>query len=216
MKKTILALTIAMLSGTALAVNYGTPGNNPGNPGNNGVGGPPISNPGNGGQGGQGGNGLGVGTGIGVAGAAAGAIAGAASSSGGNSQTINVAAPAASTSSRLSGGYDLRTTGIAPDMISSPTAPCRIGVGISGGWVGGALGIGGSTLDEGCELRENARLLNNLGKPQAAVALLCNDAKVAKVLPECAAPVTGPTGSQVSYNPATRTTTVRELNGFNH
>jgi hypothetical protein len=71
-------------------------------------------------------------------------------------------------------------------MIASPTAPCRIALGAGGGWVGGALSIFGSTLDEGCDLRENARLLHNLGRQSAAVVLLCNDAKVAKVLPECA------------------------------
>jgi hypothetical protein len=71
-------------------------------------------------------------------------------------------------------------------MIASPTAPCRIALGAGGGWVGGALSIFGSTLDEGCELRENARLLHNLGRQSAAVSLLCSNEKIAKVLPECA------------------------------
>ena len=58
------------------------------------------------------------------------------------------------------------------------------------------------------ELRENARLLNNLGKQAAAVALLCNDEKVSKVLPECVKPETLPAEPQVSYNPQTKSTRV--------
>lgn len=130
----------------------------------------------------------------------AGAISGSA-----NEQVVNFNSPG---TVAYSGEYKLRSTGVAPDMIASPTAPCRIGVGISGGWVGGALGIGSSVLDEGCELRENARLLNNLGKQAAAVALLCNDEKVSKVLPECVKPETLPAEPQVSYNPQTKSTRV--------
>jgi len=76
----------------------------------------------------------------------------------------------------------VRTVGAAPDVLTTPTAPCRIAVGVSGGWIGGALGFGGSTEDEGCTLRENARLLYNFGEKAAALKLMCNDAKVAAVL----------------------------------
>ncbi len=130
------------------------------------------------------------------------------------SQTTNITTNHPGTVA-YSGTYDVRSTGVAPDMIASPTAPCRIGVGISGGWVGGALGIGSSVLDEGCELRENARLLNNLGKQSAAVQLLCNDKKVAAVLPECAGPAPTPTEPAVSYNPSTKSTRV-VAGGFVH
>lgn len=70
----------------------------------------------------------------------------------------------------------------APDVINTPTAPCRIAVGASVGWLGGALGFGSSVLDEGCQRRENARLLNNLGEKKAALLVLCNDPEVAVAL----------------------------------
>jgi len=61
-------------------------------------------------------------------------------------------------------------------------------VGVSVGVIGGAAGFGYSVEDEGCTMRENARLLNNLGEKAAALKLLCNDEKVAAVLAVCAAP----------------------------
>ena len=79
------------------------------------------------------------------------------------------------------------TVGAAPDILTTPTAPCRIAVGVSGGWLGGALGFGTSVEDEGCTLRENARLLHNFGEKDAALKLMCNDEKVAAVLAVCRA-----------------------------
>lgn len=93
---------------------------------------------------------------------------------------------------RYSGSYDVKTTGVAPDILTQPTAPCRIAVGVSGGWLGGALGIGGSVEDTGCTRRENARVLAGLNRGEAAVKLMCNDPEVAAVLPECAAPAPAP------------------------
>jgi hypothetical protein len=239
---TILAAGIVAV--LAVSPVHAVKGNdNPGNPGNNGVGGPPIGNPGNGGAGGAGGNALqgqaqgqlqgqaqgqaqaAIGVGVGIAGAAAGAVSGSATS--GNTQSISVTPAGPTTQSlsinnpgrvetRYSGSYRVESVGIAPDILSEPTAPCRIAVGVGGGWIGGALSLGGSVEDEGCTRRENARVLAGLGKSEAAVKLLCNDPEVAKVLPECGVPTTQPAGPQVSYNPSTRTTTVRELNGFNH
>ncbi len=69
----------------------------------------------------------------------------------------------------------------APDVIAYPTAPCRVSIGASGGWIGGALGFSGSTEDEGCTLRETSRQLWNIGQRDAAVQILClnADAKAA-------------------------------------
>lgn len=61
----------------------------------------------------------------------------------------------------------------APDVISTPTAPCRISIGASAGWLGGALGISGSILDEGCDVRETSRMLHNMGFKEASVQSLC-------------------------------------------
>jgi hypothetical protein len=112
-----------------------------------------------------------------TSGASAAAAAGA--SNVGNAQSVQVVN---STPERI------MTVGQAPDVLATPTAPCRISVGISGGWLGGAIGFGSSTEDEGCTLRENARLLHNFGQKEAALKLMCNDAKVAAVLSVCATP----------------------------
>lgn len=116
------------------------------------------------GIGGNGGNG---GTGVGNAAAQAGATNSGVNNNTTVSSTYKAAAPS------------------APDVINSPTANCRITVGVSGSLVGGSVGFGTSVEDEGCTLRENARLLHNLGETAAAKALLCFDAKVAMVLPNC-------------------------------
>lgn len=61
----------------------------------------------------------------------------------------------------------------APDVISYPTAPCRVAIGASGGWLGGALGFSGSVEDTNCTLRETSRQLWNVGQRDAAVQVLC-------------------------------------------
>jgi len=83
---------------------------------------------------------------------------------------------------------EIQTTGIAPDMISSPTAPCRVALGASAGWLGGAFGFNGSVLDEGCDAREDARMLNNLGLKTEAVTRLCAKPEMAKALGEARCP----------------------------
>jgi hypothetical protein len=61
----------------------------------------------------------------------------------------------------------------APDVISYPTAPCRIAIGASGGWFGGAIGFSGSSLDEACSRIETSRHLHNLGMRDASVQVMC-------------------------------------------
>jgi len=272
MKKTILALAIAMLSTSAIAVK----GNdNPGNEGNNGNGGPPTENPGNGGNGGAGGNGGNGGNGGAggnqgqlqgqgqAQGQAQGQIqgqlqgqaqgqgqaqssfnanansnrntnvnanrsasfAGASSYSGGNNlsqgnsqnMTYNEA-----NSMRYSGSYDVKSVGYAPDIIATPTSPCRISVGASAGWMGGAFGFGGSVLDEGCDAREDSRTLWNVGEKEASIARLCQKTEMAKALgSKCpsteepkavgysnAAPVVVKDSYEVKYDEDTRKTTI--------
>jgi hypothetical protein len=148
-----------------------------------------------------------------------GSISGSVSSSGaatsGNAQNLSVSAP---DSIKYRGGYDVRNV---PDVTLIPpgmTAPCMVSVGASGSGVGFGIGIAGGLEDKECTRRETARTLVSLGKTDAAIRLFCNNPEVAKLLAECAAPAPLPakSGAQVSYNPTTRVTTVRELNGFNH
>lgn len=95
----------------------------------------------------------------------------------------------------------IRTVGIAPDMITTTTASCRIAVGVSGGVLGGALGISSSVLDEGCDTREDARLLVNMGYAWAAVNRLCAKPEMAAALgPIC--PVKNPAAAvEPEYKP---------------
>lgn len=136
--------------------------------------GPVKAEGGSGGAGGSGGTG---GTGgnasaVGGTGGTAKAVAGSAQASTGSSTS---AVTVSSQASRAA---------YAPDILATPTAPCRVAVGISAGWLGGALGLGGSVLDEGCHIRETARVLAGLGLIVAAVRALCQDPVAAKALGE--------------------------------
>lgn len=112
---------------------------------------------GDGGQGGVGGNGG----------------QGGAGGSGGNA---NATAGSTATTGPITMGSQLAIewrTAQAPDVISYPTAPCRISIGASGGWFGGAIGFSGSSLDEACSRIETSRHLHNLGAREAAVQIMC-------------------------------------------
>jgi hypothetical protein len=98
---------------------------------------------------------------------------------------------AASSQAGAYGGYvgtvgnslnvDYPGVAVAPDVISYPTAPCRVSVGASGGWFGGAIGFSGSTKDDECGLINLSVALHNLGNKPAAVQILClsDDARMA-------------------------------------
>lgn len=141
------------------------------------------------------GAGLGVGLGVGIGGSQGQSSV----NDNRSSATVGVATAVSNTSGSASGAsitnnipttpdkLTITTVGQAPDILATPTAPCRIAVGVSVGVIGGAAGFGYSVEDEGCTMRENARLLNNLGEKAAALKLLCNDEKVAAVLGVCAA-----------------------------
>ena len=62
---------------------------------------------------------------------------------------------------------------VAPDIASYPSAECAVTGGVSGGWIGGAFGISGTTIDEGCDIREFSRLLHEQGNRRAATQILC-------------------------------------------
>ena len=66
-----------------------------------------------------------------------------------------------------------RAAVVAPDIASYPSAECAVTGGVSGGWLGGAFGISGTTIDEGCDIREFSRLLHEQGNRRAATQILC-------------------------------------------
>lgn len=100
----------------------------------------------------------------------------------------------------------------APSQLSAPTAPCRIAVGVAGSWMGGSLGIGSSVLDDGCDTREDSRLLFNLGLRTEAIARLCMKPEMATALGEKACPkpqATQPT----AYAPANGSVPITQVDG---
>lgn len=81
-----------------------------------------------------------------------------------------------------SGGYDVKTT---PTVYAPPigvSAPCYMALSGSVSVVGFGAGLGGSILDEGCDLRETARLLFGIGKADAAAKVMCGNAHAAAAL----------------------------------
>ena len=108
--------------------------------------------------------------------------AGASNSAASNgNQTITFNTPA-DTSSRVSGTTEVRTvaTVFAPDAVT--TANCMVGASGGATGLGWGFAIGTGIEDKGCTRRENARLLKNLGKADAAVRIMCNDPEVAAAL----------------------------------
>jgi hypothetical protein len=57
-----------------------------------------------------------------------------------------------------------------------------VAIGASAGWFGGAVGVSGSVLDEGCDIRETARVLWALGLREAAVRAMCQHEVARKAL----------------------------------
>jgi FlaG/FlaF family flagellin (archaellin) len=104
-----------------------------------------------------------------------------AATTGASSSSLTVSSPAATTV-RYEGGYTVRNTPDAPAVIASPTAPCRIAVGASLAIAGFAVGGGSSALDTGCDAREDARLLVNMGEFEAAISRLCAKPEMAAAL----------------------------------
>lgn len=126
------------------------------------------------------------------------------SSSGGNTQKVTVTD---SGQMHYSGSFEVKNVPNPPDIIANPTAPCRIAVGASGSGVGFGIGIGTSVLDDGCDAREDSRLLYNMGLHDLAKMRLCAKPEMAAVIPECQkkaeAAATAPANSQAQYSGST-------------
>jgi len=97
----------------------------------------------------------------------------------GNTQSTTLIGPS---TVHYEGGYTVRNTPNAPDAIANPTAPCRIALAGSAAGAGIAIGIGTSILDTGCDAREDARLLVNMGRFDAAISRLCAKPEMALAL----------------------------------
>lgn len=117
-------------------------------------------------------------------GAGGNATAAGGSAAGGTASASAGAATASAGSSSVTLNSQASRAAYAPDILATPTAPCRVALGASVGWLGGALGFGTSVLDEGCHIRETARVLAGLGLIVAAVRALCQDPVASKALGE--------------------------------
>ena len=85
-----------------------------------------------------------------------------------------------------SGKYTVKSAPGVFAPAAHATAPCRIAISGGVSVIGWGASLGTSVEDEGCNMRENARILNSLGAGDAALKLMCNDEKVAAVLSVCA------------------------------
>lgn len=73
-----------------------------------------------------------------------------------------------------------------PGIASSPSATCRIAVGLSVGGTFGSVGGFGSVEDANCVRNEKIRMLKEvLGRGDAAKALACKDADMAEAMGDC-------------------------------
>jgi hypothetical protein len=157
------------------------------------------SNGGAGGAGGAGGTGIGVGIGKGGSAASranstsrsrANSASNSQSNSASNSQSNsggNTLSQEVTINGALAGGHGggkiERQVGIAPDIAAVTTAPCRIGVGGSGGWLQGTLGFTFGVLDEGCDTwRDTVGLAEVLKRPDAALKRACQKPEIAAAL----------------------------------
>jgi hypothetical protein len=68
--------------------------------------------------------------------------------------------------------------------IASPTAPCRVAHSAGGSGPGFGISFGSSTLDEGCDAREDSRLLHNMGLREESIKRLCAKPEMAAALGE--------------------------------
>lgn len=132
--------------------------------------------------------------------------------------TINNNVPANTTNeTRFSGSYTVRNT---PDVYAPAIAgganPCVVGVSAGGAVAGFGLSFGMTRNDDGCERRNTAALLYNMGERDVAQELLCETASVraarlrtgrpcaedrAAPAQTSAAPSTTPAVAQTSSNP---------------
>jgi hypothetical protein len=83
---------------------------------------------------------------------------------------------------RQAGTVRIENTPDAPAIIASPTAVCRVTFGAGGSVPGLGISFGSSVLDEGCDAREDSRLLHNMGLHAEAVLRLCAKPEMAKAL----------------------------------
>lgn len=97
-------------------------------------------------------------------------------SNSGNNQAITFSSPAAPEK------VTVKTTGEAPAVLTNTTANCRVAIGASAGWLGGAFGFGTSVIDENCEIITLSIHMHNIGLKEQAVQMMCQSERAAKAM----------------------------------
>ena len=106
------------------------------------------------------------------------------------------------------GGSSTETLRNVPEIIApniSGGNPCLVGVAGGVAVAGFGMTLGGGWEDAGCERRNSAALLNNIGEKPVAVALMCQDAKVRQAFAEAGEPCLADRPPQVATVAATQT-----------
>lgn len=103
--------------------------------------------------------------------------------------TAHSSANSASFSNAAGGSASIVTNTKIPDNtpdlavgVPPATSPCRIAVGAGGSGPGLGVMLGFSTLDDGCDAREDARTLWAVGLQGAAYARLCQKPEMARAM----------------------------------
>jgi hypothetical protein len=92
-----------------------------------------------------------------------------------NSQTVNIAAPAANQrlTTRQEGTVRIANTPDATVVVPGATVPCFATYGANVSTPGLGIGFGGGLVDQDCTAREDARTLVSMGLTDEAVLRLC-------------------------------------------
>jgi hypothetical protein len=106
------------------------------------------------------------------------AFAQTATTSGANS-TVNISNPAnTSSTAKLITTPTVVAPGLAVAGIETCLGSASTGISV----MGAGITLGGTTPDEGCNIRLTSRQLQAFGHPRAALALMCQDARVAAAM----------------------------------
>jgi hypothetical protein len=109
------------------------------------------------------------------------ALAQTTTSTSGSGSTAQVGVQASPVQDLTFNSYQSGTLRNVPSIFApsfAPTTPCSSVISASAGFAGFGLALGGSHKDEECNHRELVRLLHLIGQPDAALALICDDASV--------------------------------------
>jgi hypothetical protein len=109
-------------------------------------------------------------------------------STSGASSSINITNPASTTSTnRLITPPSVIAPGLAAAGIETCLGSASGGVSV----MGGGFSFGGTKVDDGCSIRLLARQLFAFGYPAAALALMCQDDRVALAMEAAGSPCAG-------------------------